>query len=160
MAEQTQQHANLSSNGAAALKGLDKSLTDSLWTVHNLQLSVENFAGNHSVIEQRLNHLVQGMRHLDGIGEELRDVKVPVDLLRYIDVGGSPDVFTAETIKHAVEQNQRSKGKVTAFRELQRALQEQAQQVFPEDTNAYLGAVDRAGTVGVTSTSQAAEAKP
>ena len=50
--------------------------------------------------------------------EQKRDllaVDVPVDLLRAIDEGGNPDVFTAQIFEHANRANQLSKGKAEAF---------------------------------------------
>ena len=46
---------------------------------------------------------------------ELLAVDVPVDLLRTIDEGGNPDVFTAEIFERANRANQLSKGKAQAF---------------------------------------------
>ena len=40
---------------------------------------------------------------------------VPVDLLRTIDEGGNPDVFTADIFERANRSNQLSKGKAQAF---------------------------------------------
>jgi mediator of RNA polymerase II transcription subunit 10 len=42
-------------------------------------------------------------------------VDIPVELLRYIDEGGNPDVFTAEVFEQANKANQEAKGKVEAF---------------------------------------------
>ena len=50
--------------------------------------------------------------------EQKRDllaVDVPIDLLRAIDEGGNPDVFTAEVFERANRANQLSKGKAEAF---------------------------------------------
>ena len=50
--------------------------------------------------------------------EQKRDllaVDVPVELLRAIDEGGNPDVFTAELFERANRSNQLSKGKAEAF---------------------------------------------
>ena len=50
--------------------------------------------------------------------EQKRDllaVDVPVDLLRAVDDGGNPDVFTAEVFERANRANQLSKGKAEAF---------------------------------------------
>ena len=46
---------------------------------------------------------------------ELLAVDVPVDLLRTIDEGGNPDVFTADIFERANRSNQLSKGKAQAF---------------------------------------------
>ncbi len=40
------------------------------------------------------------------MGESLGDLKVPVELLRFIDEGGKPDIFTAELLKMCQEENQ------------------------------------------------------
>ena len=42
--------------------------------------------------------------------------EVPVELLRYVDDGGNPDMFIRDVIRGVVEANQGSKGKVEAFR--------------------------------------------
>lgn len=46
---------------------------------------------------------------------DLLPVDVPVDLLRAIDEGGNPDVFTADIFERANRGNQLSKGKAQAF---------------------------------------------
>lgn len=42
-------------------------------------------------------------------------VDIPVELLRYVDEGGNPDVFTSEIFQRANRSNQLAKGKVEAF---------------------------------------------
>lgn len=48
-----------------------------------------------------------------GAGERY---EVPVELVRYVDDGGNPDVWMAVAMRSTVAANQSSKGKVTAFR--------------------------------------------
>jgi len=137
--------SSTSAEASAALKSLENRLLDSLWKTHELQLSVENASGsNQQLLSGRVNGLVAGMADMSTLAGALRDVKVPVDLLRYIDDGGSPDAFTAEMLKNCLEENKRSKGKVEAFRSLEKAMLAELQEQFPEDTAAYLGAVEKA----------------
>ena len=42
--------------------------------------------------------------------------EVPVELLRYLDDGGNPDVFVAEVVRSCQAANEASRGKVVAFR--------------------------------------------
>jgi hypothetical protein len=44
--------------------------------------------------------------------------EVPAELLRYVDEGGNPDVFTAQTFTRANRGNQLAKGKVKALSDL------------------------------------------
>lgn len=57
---------------------------------------------------------------LGGLAEQRESlaVEVPVELLRYVDEGGNPDVFTAETFRRANRGNQLAKGRVQAFAQL------------------------------------------
>uniref|UniRef100_A0A7S1SYW4 Mediator of RNA polymerase II transcription subunit 10 n=1 Tax=Tetraselmis chuii TaxID=63592 RepID=A0A7S1SYW4_9CHLO len=145
MSEQPSTSADAGGAAAAALKTLEEQLMESLWKTHTLQKSVENFSeSSGAILNSRVNGLVAGMGEMSALGEPLRDVKVPVDLLRYIDEGGSPDEFTAEMLKRCLTENQMSKGKANAFKELERALLAKIQEEFPEDATTYLGAVDQA----------------
>ena len=55
-------------------------------------------------------------------GKEHSPVEVPVELLKYVDEGGNPDVFLIESIKSAVMSNQNARGKSIAFREFREKL--------------------------------------
>ncbi len=63
------------------------------------------------------------MGELGGLAEQRESLaaEVPVELLKYIDEGGNPDVFTAEAFRRAHRGNQLAKGRVQAFAQLRRA---------------------------------------
>lgn len=60
------------------------------------------------------NGLISELGTLSSQREALA-VEVPVELLKYIDEGGNPDVFTAEVFELANRANQLAKGKVEAL---------------------------------------------
>uniref|UniRef100_A0A061QVE5 Mediator of RNA polymerase II transcription subunit 10 n=2 Tax=Tetraselmis sp. GSL018 TaxID=582737 RepID=A0A061QVE5_9CHLO len=66
---------------STSLNMLEDRLTNSLWKIHNLELSLQS-TGSAGVVGQRLNELVEDMREIDNIGEALKDLKIPVELLQ------------------------------------------------------------------------------
>eukprot|EP00191_Tetraselmis_sp_GSL018_P019928 CAMPEP_0177580178 /NCGR_PEP_ID=MMETSP0419_2-20121207/1408_1 /TAXON_ID=582737 /ORGANISM="Tetraselmis sp., Strain GSL018" /LENGTH=241 /DNA_ID=CAMNT_0019069001 /DNA_START=191 /DNA_END=912 /DNA_ORIENTATION=- len=124
---------------STSLNMLEDRLTNSLWKIHNLELSLQS-TGSAGVVGQRLNELVEDMREIDNIGEALKDLKIPVELLQYIDQGGHPELFASAAVSKGYEENQRSRGKAEAFAQLRDAVLRRAREAFPEETAAYLRA--------------------
>ena len=69
----------------------------------------------------RRQGLVAELEELSALRETV-NVEVPVDLLRCVDEGGSPDLFTAEIFRRANRANQLAKGKAEALRGFRCAL--------------------------------------
>lgn len=78
---------------------------------------------------------LQGLR--DSLSPGGVPIEVPIELLRYVDDGGNPDVFTVDAIKASVAANQISKGKAEAFRQLKDRTTQKLKEAFPEDITDY-----------------------
>ncbi|GFH12240.1 mediator complex subunit 10, partial [Haematococcus lacustris] len=72
----------------------------------------------------------------------LAGVRVPVEMLQYVDQGGNPHQYTAEVFEACVRDNQLVKGKVVAVQSLYDALLAELTTQQPEVAAAYRALVD------------------
>jgi mediator of RNA polymerase II transcription subunit 10 len=100
------------------------------------------------LIARRLAELMQGVQALRGEAGALSGVRVPVDLLSWVDAGGHPDMYVRQTFEDARRDNQLAKGRVEAVAALRSALLEAARKERPEAVEAYERAVGGAGGGG------------
>ncbi|GAX84146.1 hypothetical protein CEUSTIGMA_g11569.t1 [Chlamydomonas eustigma] len=124
---------------ATATSATLSGLKELLWKVFELEESVR-FGGGPEQQEQmeiRLQDMLTQIKNISQNSWAFQDLKVPVNMLRYMDDGGIPDSYTAETFKAALADNQASKGKVQAINHLREDLLEQLEKHMPSETEDY-----------------------
>ncbi len=75
--------------------------------------------------------------HLDAMAAaaatpEVAELRVPRQLIDFVDAGTNPDLLTRQLLDAAVTQSERCKGKVEALADYEAALQREALSAFPE----------------------------
>jgi hypothetical protein len=88
-------------------------------------------------MEVRLQGMMTQIKDISQNSWAFQDLKVPLNMLRYMDDGGIPDAYTSETFKAALADNQASKGKVQAINQLRSELMEQLEKHMPTETQEY-----------------------
>lgn len=85
-------------------------------------------------ITQTLSNLSESLTYLQNISThpELAKVKVPKELIQYVEDGRNPDVYTRQFVEIVVQENQVVKGKAEAFRGFGECLLKEAGEAFPE----------------------------
>lgn len=79
----------------------------------------------------KLNETITQLKQLND-SQGLQDVPIPVDVLRYIEDGRNPDVYTREFVEATKRTNQYLKGKMEAFKNLRDVLGDKIEKEFPE----------------------------
>ncbi|CAK0784353.1 hypothetical protein CVIRNUC_007557 [Coccomyxa viridis] len=104
--------------------------------IQKLESTISGHSGDQDTL---INQLEALHKDLQGLEEkrELLAVDIPVDLLRTIDEGGNPDVFTAGIFERANRSNQLSKGKAQAFAGFRDGLLRAAEASYPAEAEAY-----------------------
>lgn len=114
-------------------------LKDLLWKVYELEETVRYGGGieQQDLLEQRLLALMHELREASHNTGAFEDLKVPLNMLKYLDEGGIPDEFTADSFRSSLSDNQASKGKVEAVQKLHSHLLQQLSEQLPEETAQY-----------------------
>lgn len=108
-----------------------------IWKLHEIESTVCDFNGDHELLFERINKYVEELASLQSHSESVKDIEVPVELLRYMDEGGNPDTFTSDIFRRALRSNQQSMGKAQAFSQFRDAVEAQLQAQCPQDLAAY-----------------------
>lgn len=100
--------------------------------IHDFEATVE---GKEGLLE-RVNELTKQFEQLNHTGYNLKDNKVPLDIVEYIENGRNPDVYTREFVELLAKQNQYVNGKMKGMNEFRDILSEQLKEAYPDLENA------------------------
>ncbi|KAL4434309.1 hypothetical protein ABPG75_000750 [Micractinium tetrahymenae] len=107
---------------AAKRKSVVEAIDKVLFTINELEAIVGEFGGQNELLHAKLNQYVEELGKLDGVKDNMvgggLPVELAVELLRAVDEGTNPDTFTVQVFRDSLAQNQASKGKVEAFKQL------------------------------------------
>lgn len=119
-----------------SIEALEQNLNLIIETSRHLGIMASNF---HS---QGLNHkvgsLVSCLKDLDMIKEDFKDVKVPVDVLKYIDNDQSPVLYTKDSMKSVLVKNEQVNGKISQFKEFRSILLDEFKKDFADEYQEYI----------------------
>ncbi|RKP04816.1 transcription factor subunit Med10 of mediator complex-domain-containing protein [Thamnocephalis sphaerospora] len=123
-------HAAAQEQQRAELEARLKETANSLFTVG---LSVYDFQpGSDALLRQRVNGLVTQYSELMALGSGL-DTMVPEEVIRYVEDGRNPDLFSREFTERAVAENQFANGRMAAFECFKQQLEEELGGALPAD---------------------------
>jgi len=106
-------------------------------TLYNVGLIVQDFQPESDrVLQKRVNEIALGFKTLMQLKNGL-DVKVPMEVLEFIEEGRNPDLFTKEFVERVAAENHYTNGKIWAFQEFHKVYWETLQAHFPEQTQLY-----------------------
>uniref|UniRef100_A0A914ZWF9 Mediator of RNA polymerase II transcription subunit 10 n=1 Tax=Parascaris univalens TaxID=6257 RepID=A0A914ZWF9_PARUN len=56
-------------------------------------------------LNQKIHTLISGLRELDHLKNQFMDVKIPLELLEYLDEGKNPQLYTKECLERTLNKN-------------------------------------------------------
>uniref|UniRef100_A0A7E4VF67 Mediator of RNA polymerase II transcription subunit 10 n=1 Tax=Panagrellus redivivus TaxID=6233 RepID=A0A7E4VF67_PANRE len=89
-------------------------------------------------LNQRIHTMIHGLRQLDQLKDQFLDVRVPVELLSYVDEGKNPQLYTKETLERTLAKNKEVNGKIELYKKFRARLLVQLAQEQPRDVRDYL----------------------
>jgi hypothetical protein len=139
-------------SAATTTATVERQIEALLAQIFELEQTLGNYAApaqHGPLVARRLADLMSGVQALRASSGALASVRVPVDLLGWVDAGGHPDLYVRQTFEDARRDNQLAKGRVEAVRALKAALLGAARLERPEAVAAYeRAAVGLAGAGG------------
>ncbi|KAF8543931.1 mediator complex, subunit Med10, partial [Trichophaea hybrida] len=105
-------------------------------TLFELLVRVHGFDGPESsdVVAVTIKDLVDQFQRLgvSASSPAIADVKLPREVIQYVEDGRNPDIYTREFVELVVKQNQLMNGKRRAFARFRDVLAQQMEARFPE----------------------------
>ncbi|KAL4423221.1 hypothetical protein ABPG77_000013 [Micractinium sp. CCAP 211/92] len=149
---------------AAKRKSVVEAIDRVLFTINELEAILGEFNGQNELLHAKLNEYIEELGKLEGVKDNMvgggLPVELAVELLRAVDEGTNPDTFTVQVFRDSLAQNQASKGKVEAFRQLRQRTTEQLQQAFPAAVSDYQALRQQPAASGGAAEAAAAAAVP
>jgi mediator of RNA polymerase II transcription subunit 10 len=85
----------------------------------------------------KIHTMVHGLRQLDKLREQLVDVRVPIELLDYVDQGKNPQLYTKEFLERTLNKNKEINGKIELYKKFQASLLRELCIEQPQDVLNY-----------------------
>jgi len=99
-------------------------------------------------LNQKLQTLISGLEELDQMKGQFMDVKIPLELLDYLDQGKNPQLYTRECLERTVNRNKEVNGKIELYRKLRASLLKELSDEMPTDTALYRSIREKSLTIG------------
>ncbi|KAI9597389.1 transcription factor subunit Med10 of mediator complex-domain-containing protein [Syncephalis fuscata] len=110
---------------------LEAQLGETVNSLFTLGLSVYDFqTGTDALLRHRVNELVTRYRDLTELGSNM-EIMIPEEVIRYVEDGRNPDLFSREFAERTVAENQFANGRMKAFETFGQQLMEELGQVLP-----------------------------
>uniref|UniRef100_A0A914XAH7 Mediator of RNA polymerase II transcription subunit 10 n=1 Tax=Plectus sambesii TaxID=2011161 RepID=A0A914XAH7_9BILA len=100
---------------------------------------------SQDALNQKLQTLVSGLQELDHMKNSLGDVKIPLELLDYLDQGKNPQLYTKEVIDRTLAKNQQVNGKIELYKKFRATLLKELSEEMPHETMRYRSIREKAG---------------
>lgn len=85
----------------------------------------------------KIQTLITGLQQLDGMKNQFEDVRVPLELLSYLDQGKNPQLYTKECLERTLQKNKEVNGKIEMYKKFRGLLLKELGEELPEDTVQY-----------------------
>ncbi|KHJ40733.1 hypothetical protein D918_09175 [Trichuris suis] len=127
-----------SGSSAARFDNLEQSLEALIENTRQLCMVASDFqASSQSVLNQKLQAITSGLQDLDSKKSKFHDVKVPIELLEYVDSGKNPQLYTRDCIERTVAKNKELNSKIDQYKKFRCMLLSELTEEFPKETIQY-----------------------
>ncbi|KAL3110144.1 hypothetical protein niasHT_015747 [Heterodera trifolii] len=89
-------------------------------------------------LNQKIHTLISGLQVLDQLKSQFTDVRVPIELLDYLDRGQNPQLYTKELLERTRQRNKELNGKTEMYRKFQACLLQELHREMPSDVEEYV----------------------
>ncbi|MCP9262066.1 Mediator of RNA polymerase II transcription subunit 10 [Dirofilaria immitis] len=135
---------------------LQETATDTRY--NQLEQTLENFQENarqmgviasdfttrsQEPLNQKIHILISGLHELDHLKNQFVDVKIPLELLDYLDQGKNPQLYTRECLERTLNKNKEMNGKIEMYKKFRAMLMKELGEEMPNDMVLYRNLRDR-----------------
>lgn len=94
-------------------------------------------------LNQRIHTLTSGLHELDRLKNQFMDVNIPLELLKYLDDGKNPQLYTKECLERTLAKNKEVNGKIECYKKFRTLLLKELGEEMPNDAVMYRSLRDR-----------------
>ncbi|EFO18944.1 hypothetical protein LOAG_09550 [Loa loa] len=94
-------------------------------------------------LNQKIHTLISGLHELDHLKNQFMDVKIPLELLDYLDQGKNPQLYTKECLERTLNKNKEMNGKIEMYKKFRAMLLKELGEEMPNDMVLYRNLRDR-----------------
>uniref|UniRef100_A0A915K9T8 Mediator of RNA polymerase II transcription subunit 10 n=1 Tax=Romanomermis culicivorax TaxID=13658 RepID=A0A915K9T8_ROMCU len=94
-------------------------------------------SNSQMLLNQKLQTFVQGLLELDQSKHLYKDVKIPLELLDYVDNGKNPQFYTKDIMESCLQKNNQTRGKIELYRKFRAHLLKELGEELPEEIKLY-----------------------
>ncbi|KAI1718389.1 transcription factor subunit med10 of mediator complex domain-containing protein [Ditylenchus destructor] len=89
-------------------------------------------------LNQKVHTMISGLQELDVLKNQFTDVRVPIELLDYLDQGKNPQLYTRECLERTKQKNKEVNGKIEMYKKFRAMLLNELSQEMPADAMSYI----------------------
>lgn len=97
-------------------------------------------------LNQKIHTLTSGLHELDRLKNQFMDVNIPLELLKYLDEGKNPQLYTKECLERTLAKNKEVNGKIECYKKFRTLLLKELGEEMPNDVVMYRNLRDRTET--------------
>ena len=127
-----------SDNADARFTQLERTLEQFQENARYLGVIASDFTSrSQEPFNQKIHTLTSGLQELDQIRQQFNDVRVPLELLNFLDEGKNPQLYTKQVLERTLQKNKEVNGKVEIYKKFRAMLLKELGKEIPEDTLKY-----------------------
>eukprot|EP01095_Lingulamoeba_sp_RSL-Kostka_P001940 TRINITY_DN1272_c0_g3_i1.p1 TRINITY_DN1272_c0_g3~~TRINITY_DN1272_c0_g3_i1.p1 ORF type:complete len:144 (+),score=35.04 TRINITY_DN1272_c0_g3_i1:107-538(+) len=116
---------------------LEEKTINLIETLRQVHIIISDFSGINGQ-QENLNKLlgesvINNLKEIDDLRDNVNDVQIPFDILRYIDEGKNPDQFTIQRIEECSTRSKILEGKISAITNYKNKIEEDIKNIYVDD---------------------------
>ncbi|KRX71824.1 Mediator of RNA polymerase II transcription subunit 10 [Trichinella sp. T6] len=129
---------NDSSSTGSRFDNLEQCLESFIENSRQLCMVASDFqASSQTVLNQKIQAVLGGLQELSAKHSKFNDIKIPVELLDYVDAGKNPQLYTKDCIEKTLIRNKEVNGKIEQYKKFRACLLNELTDLFPKETIQY-----------------------
>ncbi|CAJ0562795.1 unnamed protein product, partial [Mesorhabditis spiculigera] len=117
---------------------LENTLEQFQENARHLGIIVSDFTPNaQDSLNRKIHTLLTGLQGLDRLRHDFDDVRVPLELLDFLDQGKNPQLYNKECLERVLEKNKEANGKIELFKRFRALTLKELGEEMPEETAQY-----------------------
>ncbi|XP_011501311.1 PREDICTED: mediator of RNA polymerase II transcription subunit 10 [Ceratosolen solmsi marchali] len=106
--------------------------------VRQINIMVCNFQPQaQHILNRKIQNIVTDLQVINNLKDSVKDMRIPVEVLKYVDAGQNPHLFTKDCIDKAMIKNQELKGKIDSYKKFKANMLLEINKYFPKEVEKY-----------------------
>jgi mediator of RNA polymerase II transcription subunit 10 len=126
-------------NGDSRFSVLERTLEQFQENARHMGVIASDFSPrSQEPLNQKVHTMISGLQELDRLKSQFHDIRIPLELLDYLDQGKNPQLYTRECLERTLQKNKEVNGKIEIYKKFHAALLKELSEEMPTDAMTYL----------------------